>query len=87
MKKTAFLINTGRGGLINESDLRQALQEKQLAGAGLDVLSIEPPAKDHPLLGLENCLITPHHAWAARESRVRLIGMVAENIREFLAKG
>ncbi|MBV6642372.1 MAG: D-2-hydroxyacid dehydrogenase [Cyclobacteriaceae bacterium] len=87
MKKTAFLINTGRGGLINENDLKQALQERQLAGAGLDVLSLEPPAEDHPLLGLDNCLITPHHAWAARESRVRLIGMVAENIREFLAKG
>lgn len=85
MKKTAYLINTGRGALINEHDLRKALLEKRFAGAGLDVLSKEPPAKDHPLLGLYNCLVTPHHAWAARESRVRLIKMTAENILEFLA--
>jgi len=86
MKKSAYLINTGRGGLINENDLRDALLQNKLAGAGLDVLSIEPPVENHPLLGLDNCLITPHHAWAARESRVRLIKMVAENIKAFLKK-
>ncbi len=86
MKKSAFLINTGRGGLINEADLRTALLEKRIAGAGVDVLSVEPPAEDHPLLGLNNCLITPHHAWAARESRIRLINMVAENIADYLSK-
>ncbi len=86
MKKSALLINTGRGGLINEADLRTALLEKRIAGAGVDVLSVEPPAEDHPLLGLNNCLITPHHAWAARESRIRLINMVAENIADYLSK-
>ncbi len=84
MKSSAFLINTGRGGLIREADLRDALLNKNLAGAGVDVLSTEPPGKDHPLLGIDNCLITPHHAWAARESRMRLIGMTAENIRKYL---
>ncbi|XOV95042.1 MAG: D-2-hydroxyacid dehydrogenase [Bacteroidota bacterium] len=83
MKPTSFLINTGRGGLINETDLRDSLLEKKIAGAGLDVLSKEPPEKDHPLLGLDNCLITPHHAWAARESRIRLIEMTAHNIKSF----
>ncbi len=86
MKKTSFLINTGRGALINETDLRNALLDNKLAGAGLDVLSVEPPDDNHPLLGLDNCLITPHHAWAARESRVRLIQMVSDNIKSYLNK-
>lgn len=84
MKKTAYLINTGRGGLINEPDLKEALTTYQIAGAGLDVLSQEPPPKNHLLLGLTNCLITPHHAWATKESRARLITIVAENIKAFL---
>jgi len=84
MKKTAYLINTGRGGLVNEIALKNALESGQIAGAGLDVLSQEPPPVDHLLLGVPNCLITPHHAWATRESRGRLIAIVAENIRAFL---
>ncbi len=83
MKPSALLINTGRGALINEHDLRDVLLQKEVAGAALDVLSEEPPGKDHPLLGLDNCLITPHHAWAAKESRVRLIEIVAQNIKTF----
>lgn len=86
MKKTAYLINTGRGGLVNEVDLKKALLEGEIAGAGLDVLSQEPPPKNHLLLGVPNCFITPHHAWATRESRSRLITIVAENIRSFLDK-
>ncbi len=85
MKATAYLINTGRGGLINEIDLKIALEKGQISGAGLDVLSQEPPPKDHLLLGVPNCLITPHHAWTTRESRGRLINIVAENIKAFLA--
>ncbi len=85
MKKRAYLINTGRGGLVNELDLKMALMEGQIAGAGLDVLSQEPPPIDHLLLGISNCLITPHHAWATKESRGRLINIVADNIRAFLA--
>jgi len=85
MKKSAYLINTGRGGLINEKDLKVTLEEGQIAGAGLDVLSQEPPPKNHLLLGTPNCLITPHHAWATKESRGRLIGIVGENIKAFLA--
>lgn len=84
MKSTAFLINTGRGGLIHEMDLRSSLLSNQIAGAGLDVLSSEPPPTDHPLIGIPNCVITPHHAWAARESRERLIRIVGENIEAFL---
>lgn len=84
MKKSAYLINTGRGGLINEVDLKKALEKGQIAGAGLDVLSQEPPPVNHLLLGISNCLITPHHAWATKESRERLISIVGENIRLFL---
>ena len=84
MKSSALLINTGRGGLINEPDLRDALQEDMLAGAGLDVLSSEPPPPDHPLIGLSNCIITPHHAWASQEARERLIREVAQNVQAFL---
>ncbi len=84
MKSTAYLINTGRGGLVNELDLKNALLKKQIAGAGLDVLSQEPPPKDHLLLNIPNCLITPHHAWATSASRARLIEIVANNIKGFL---
>ncbi|MEO1262333.1 MAG: D-2-hydroxyacid dehydrogenase [Bacteroidota bacterium] len=84
MKPTAFLINTGRGGLVNEPDLKKALTDNQIAGAGLDVLSQEPPPADHPLIGVKNCFITPHHAWATRESRMRLIQIVGDNVGAFL---
>lgn len=84
MKPTAYLINTARGGVIVEQDLAAALNEGRIAGAGLDVLSNEPPAADNPLLNADNCLITPHLAWASRASRERLIAATAANIRCFL---
>ena len=83
MKPTAYLINTGRGGLVNEMGLKKALENGKIAGAGLDVLSEEPPPSDHPLMNAPNCVITPHQAWATRESRSRLIQIVADNIRAF----
>ena len=85
MKPTAYLINTARGGVIVEQDLAVALNEGRIAGAGLDVLSVEPPPADNPLLTAKNCLITPHIAWASRASRERLIAATAENVRCFLA--
>ena len=85
MKPTAYLINTARGGVVVEKDLAAALNEGRIAGAGLDVLSAEPPPADNPLLTAKNCLITPHIAWASRASRERLIAATAENIRSFLA--
>jgi len=84
MKSTAYFINTGRGGLVEELDLKNALLSGQIAGAGLDVLSQEPPPKDHLLLNVPNCLITPHHAWATKASRGRLLQIVADNIKGFL---
>ncbi|MCB1232654.1 MAG: D-2-hydroxyacid dehydrogenase [Verrucomicrobiae bacterium] len=87
MKSTAVLINTGRGPLINESDLVEALKAGTIAGAGLDVLSVEPPPADHPLLdpSIPNLMITPHTAWASREARLRLLDRVVENLHAFLA--
>ena len=84
MKPTAFLINTGRGPLIDEAALATALREGRLAGAGLDVLTEEPPRHGSPLIGLPNCIITPHMAWATREARRRLIEGVARNIAEWM---
>jgi glycerate dehydrogenase len=84
MKPSAFLINTGRGELINEIDLLKALQEGKLAGAGLDVLDGEPPRPDHPLFALPNCIITPHQAWASREARQRLLNITGTNVVSFL---
>ncbi|HWB03431.1 MAG TPA: D-2-hydroxyacid dehydrogenase [Verrucomicrobiales bacterium] len=84
MKPSAFLINTGRGPLVVEQDLANALRNAQLAGAAMDVLSTEPPATGNPLLTAPHCLITPHLAWAARASRQRLMDAVVENVRAFL---
>lgn len=84
MKPSAYLINTSRGKLVNEADLATALREGVLAGAGLDVLSSEPPPADHPLTGLDNCVITPHIAWSTREARKNLMNTTRDNIRCFL---
>lgn len=85
MKKEAFLINTGRGPLVDEAALAKALNEDRIAGAGLDVLSVEPAKAENPLLTAKNCLVTPHVAWASRESRARLIDITAANLKAFLA--
>jgi glycerate dehydrogenase len=87
MKPTAFLINTGRGPLVDEAALAEALNGKRLAGAGLDVLSQEPPPADNPLLLADNCFITPHIAWATKEARERLMKVAVENVRAFLEGG
>ncbi len=84
MKKGALLINTARGALVNEQDLADALKSGKLAGAGLDVMAQEPPPPDSPLLNVDNCIITPHIAWASHESRARLMGIAAQNLRSFL---
>ncbi len=83
MKKTAFLINTSRGPLVDETALAEALNGGRLAGAGLDVLSTEPPPPDHPLLRAKNCFITPHIAWATHSARSRLLEAAVENVRAF----
>ena len=84
MKSTALLINTARGPLIHEADLADALNSGRIAGAGLDVLSVEPPSPSNPLLSARNCTITPHIAWATRESRARLISIATANVQSFL---
>lgn len=81
MKEGSFLINTGRGPLIVEQDLANALNEGYLAGAGLDVLSVEPPNEENPLLFATNAYITPHIAWATRAARMRLLNVTVENLR------
>jgi glycerate dehydrogenase len=85
MKPSALLINTARGGLIDEAALAHALASGKLAGAALDVLSVEPPPPDHPLLRAPNCLVTPHIAWATRAARARLLDIAVGNVRAFLA--
>jgi glycerate dehydrogenase len=84
MKRSALLINTSRGPLVDERALADALNSGRIAGAGLDVLSTEPPPADNPLLGAKNCFITPHVAWATKAARERLLRTVVENLRAFL---
>jgi glycerate dehydrogenase len=85
MKKSAFLINMARGPIVDPAALCTALENGIIAGAAVDVMEKEPPAADDPLFRAPNLLITPHIAWASRESRTRLINEIAENIKAFLA--
>ena len=86
MKRSAFLINTSRGPLIDERALADALNHERIAGAGLDVLTVEPPREDSPLLKAKNCYITPHIAWATRSARARLMAIAVGNVKAFLNK-
>ena len=84
MKPNAVIINTGRGALINEADLCEALAAKRIHGAGLDVQEVEPPAEDSPLYTLDNVIITPHMGWKGLETRQRLVGIIRDNVQAFL---
>ena len=85
MHREAFLVNTSRGGLVEERDLAEALNAGQIAGAAVDVVSVEPIRPDNPLLGAKNCLVTPHMAWSSLAARKRLIQTTVENVAAFLA--
>lgn len=84
MKRSAFLVNTSRGPIIVDEDLADALNKDVIAGAGIDVLSMEPPPKDNPLFKAKNCIITPHIAWATKEARSRLMDVTVKNLAAFL---
>ena len=85
MKSSAFLLNTARGGIVNEADLLTAIQSKTIAGAGIDVLSEEPPINGNPLLEVQlpNLLVTPHCAWASQEARQRILDITCDSIHRF----
>ena len=87
MKASAFLLNAGRGGLVDEAALAEALNAGRITGAGLDVLSVEPPPASNPLLSARNCVVTPHVAWAARAARERLLATAVGNLRAFAEGG
>lgn len=87
MKPGAILINTARGGLVDERALADAIKAGFIAGAALDVLEQEPPAKDCPLIGLDNCIITPHIAWSPKEMRQAVIDILADNLQSWLVGG
>lgn len=84
MKKSAFLLNTSRGPIIVDEDLADALNNEVIAGAGIDVLSVEPPSKENPLFKAKNCIITPHIAWATKEARRRLMDITVDNLTAFI---
>ena len=84
MKSSAVIINTGRGALINEADLCEALVAKRIGGAGLDVQEVEPPVEDSPLYTLDNVILTPHMGWKGLETRQRLVGIIRDNVQAFL---
>lgn len=84
MKRSAIIINTGRGPLVNEKELAEALNAEEIAAYGTDVLSIEPARTDNPLLKAKNCYITPHIAWATTEARTRLMNIAIENVHQFI---
>ena len=85
MKKNAYLINTSRGPLVCEQDLREAVLSGTIAGAAVDVAETEPMREDSPLLGIENILVTPHIAWASKEARERLMEIAADNLKQYMA--
>ena len=85
MKPTAFIVNTARGPLIDEAALIEALQEGRIAGAGLDVQEVEPPSEDNPLYYMDNVILTPHMGWRGLETRQRLVSIIADDIKNFLA--
>jgi glycerate dehydrogenase len=85
MKKSAFLLNTSRGPVVVEEDLAFALNNHIIAGAGIDVLSLEPPMKDNPLFKAKNCIITPHIAWATKEARIRLMSIAVNNLSAYFS--
>ena len=85
MKDGVIILNTARGGVVDEFAIRRGLDSGKIAGYGADVLSTEPPSEDNPLIGAPNCYITPHIAWASREARSRLMRIAIDNVRSFLA--